>query len=88
MPVSIIKFDYKFTHWYYGDERSREVMLGIIDMIKRMGLPIVMEGVETKNELDDMIKIGASYIQGFYFSKPLPKKEFLSFLEDQSKIPK
>ena len=83
MPVSIIKFDYKFTHWYFGNDRSREVMIGTMELIKRMGLPIVMEGVETKEELDAMIELGANYIQGFYFSKPLPKDEFLKFLKDE-----
>jgi len=83
MPINIIKFDYIFTHWYFESDRSREVTLGIIEMIKRMGLPIVMEGVETKEELDTMIEIGASYIQGFYFSKPIPEKDFLSFLEER-----
>lgn len=82
MPVNIIKFDYKFTHWYFESDRSRELTRGIVEMIKRMNLPIVMEGVETKEELDTMIEIGASYIQGFYFSKPLPKDEFLKFLDE------
>ena len=83
MPVNIIKFDYKFTHWYFESEWSREVMLSMVEMIKRMNLPIVMEGVETKEELDAMLEIGASYIQGFYFSEPLTKEQFLDFLKEQ-----
>ncbi len=83
MPISVIKFDYRFTHWYFDNERSREVMIGTMELIKRMGLPIVMEGVETKEELDAMTKLGASYIQGFYFTKPLPKDEFLNYLKEQ-----
>ena len=83
MPINIIKFDYKFTHWYFGSDRSRDVMIGTIELMKRTGLPIVMEGVETKEELDAMIKLGADYIQGFYFSKPLAREEFLKFLKDE-----
>ena len=58
-------------------------MLSMVEMIKRMNLPIVMEGVETKEELDAMLEIGASYIQGFYFSEPLTKEQFLDFLKEQ-----
>ena len=85
MPVSIVKFDYKLTHWFFESARSKEVVLSAVEMIKRMGLPVVMEGVETKEELDTMIEIGASYIQGFYFSKPLPKEDFMRFLEENKK---
>ena len=50
-------------------------------MIKEIGLKIVAEGVETKEQLDAMKELGVDYIQGYYFSKPLPRKEFLKFLE-------
>ena len=81
MPVNVIKFDFEFTHWYFKNERSRKIVLGVTDTIKKMGLDFVMEGVETKEEFDAMESIGASYIQGFYFSKPIPKDEFIEFLK-------
>jgi EAL domain-containing protein (putative c-di-GMP-specific phosphodiesterase class I) len=52
--------------------------------MKKMGLPIVAEGVETKEQLDAMIGLGISFIQGFYFSRPLPKDEFLDFLAEHN----
>lgn len=85
MPVNVIKFDYEFTHWYFGSEKSRAMVLGMIDTIKKIGLPFVMEGVETKEQFDIMTSLGASYIQGFYFSKPLPKDEYIRFLENENK---
>ena len=51
-----------------------------VDIMKNMGLEVVSEGVETKEQLDAMIEIGIENIQGFYFSKPLPENEFLEFL--------
>ena len=80
MPVQIIKFDYQFTHWYFGDDKSRKVVEGISSIIRNMGLPIVAEGVENEEQLEAMIKLGASYIQGFYFSKPLSKEMFVEFM--------
>ena len=80
MPVQIIKFDYQFTHWYFGDDKARNVVEGTASIIRNMGLPIVAEGVENEEQLEAMIKLGASYIQGFYFSKPLSKGRFVDFM--------
>lgn len=82
MPVDIIKFDYKFTHWYFESEKARKVIEGTVDIIKSVGLPIVAEGIETEDQLNAMMELGVSYIQGFYFSKPLPQIEFVSFLKN------
>ena len=42
---------------------------------------IVAEGVETKEMLDALAALGCDYIQGYYFSRPVPPKEFLKCLE-------
>ena len=80
MPVDIIKFDNNFTKAYFESPKARTVMESVIDMIRKMKLLIVSEGVETKEQLDAMCAIGVDYIQGFYFSKPVPRDEFLSFI--------
>jgi EAL domain-containing protein (putative c-di-GMP-specific phosphodiesterase class I) len=49
-------------------------------MAHEMGLSVVAEGVETKEEFDNMRKCGVDSIQGFYFSKPLPVYEFMDFI--------
>jgi EAL domain-containing protein (putative c-di-GMP-specific phosphodiesterase class I) len=51
-----------------------------------MGLPIVAEGVESKEQLDAMIDLGIAYIQGFYFSRPVPRDEFLAFLSERNGV--
>ena len=82
MPIDMVKFDYKYTHWYFEGEKAREIVESIVGIIDRMDLPIVMEGIETEEQLDAMIKLGASYIQGYLFSKPVPEEEFLQFLRN------
>ncbi len=81
MPVDIIKIDYTMTQSYFKSERARIVMNATVKLIKDLGLRIVAEGVETKEQLEAMKKIGIDYIQGFYFSKPLPYSEFIGFIE-------
>ena len=80
MPVSIIKFDYTFTQNYFKSEKARIVMESMISFMHRMGMKIVSEGVETKEQFEAMCAIGVEYIQGFYFSKPLPEDEFIEFV--------
>ena len=53
-------------------------------MIRGLGLEIVAEGVETKEQYRKMEEIKINYIQGFYFSKPLPEQEFLAFLRREN----
>ena len=38
------------------------------------------EGIETEEQYSEMERLGINYIQGFYFSKPLPEEEFIHFL--------
>ena len=49
-------------------------------MIKGMDMEIVSEGIETKEQYKTMKELGIEYIQGYYFSKPLPEHEFVEFM--------
>jgi sensor c-di-GMP phosphodiesterase-like protein len=49
-------------------------------MIKGMEMEIVSEGIETKEQYNAMKELGIEYIQGYYFSKPLPEREFVEFM--------
>ena len=84
MPVDIIKFDYTFTQSYFTNPKAKEVMESVVGMFHRMDMKIVSEGVETKEQFDAMCDLGINYIQGFYFSKPLPKDDFLAFLKEKN----
>ena len=57
-------------------------------MIQGMKLKIVSEGIEEEKQYETMENLGIDYIQGFYFSKPLPEKEFLVFLQKQNNAEK
>ena len=52
-------------------------------MIKAVDLEIVAEGVEEKFQLDELSKIDIDFIQGYYFSKPVPPDEFEKFIEER-----
>ena len=75
---SLAKLD-KSVVWKYFDHKST-VMTDIISMFKHEDLKIVAEGVETKEMVVALTELGCDYLQGYYFSKPLPAEEFLDFV--------
>ena len=56
-------------------------------MVKELGYKIVAEGVETYDQLLSMKELGVDYIQGFYFSRPLPYDEFVRFIYKNNQGP-
>ncbi|MDE6627344.1 MAG: EAL domain-containing protein [Lachnospiraceae bacterium] len=80
MPVNIVKFDKDMTNAYFENRKAKFVMEAAMHMIQGMHLDIVSEGIETQQQFETMQNLGIQYIQGFYFSKPLKKEDFLEFL--------
>ncbi len=84
MPADNIKFDLSFTQGYFKNDKIKHVMKGMVSIVHDMDMKIVAEGVESKTQFDAMVRLGVDYIQGYYFSKPIPAKEFLAFLKDSN----
>lgn len=82
MPVQLVKFDREMTQAYFKSEKGRFVMDATMHMIQDMKLGIVSEGIESKEQFEEMKRLGIDYIQGFYFSRPLPLCHFLHFLQE------
>ena len=74
-PIDFIKIDRSFVNRIDSDG-TRELVEAIIVMAGKLGMKIVTEGVETKDQLDLMQAFGSDYIQGFYFSPPVTRNEF------------
>ena len=49
-----------------------------VALIKDLNMATLAEGVETKDQADWLTELGCDYLQGFYFAKPMPKKDFES----------
>lgn len=62
--------------------RQAPVLACIVGMSRELGMEPVAEGVETAHELEQLRAMGADIIQGFYFSRPLPEEDFVTFVRE------
>ena len=76
LPLDIIKLDAEFFRSVDDIERSNLIVGQTIALAKKLGMEIVAEGIETREQVDFLAKQRCDLIQGFYFSKPLPVSEF------------
>lgn len=77
MPFAIVKLDKTFAD-IDTDDKMMKVVKNTISMVKDMNMKIVVEGVETEESLSEFSNLGVDYIQGYYFSRPLPQDKFIS----------
>jgi len=83
MPFDVIKIDKSFIDQIGSSEDSDNICCTIIKMAEQLGKKSIAEGVEKKSQLDFLRRNGCNVVQGYFYSKPLPKDEFLSFIEKQ-----
>lgn len=76
IPASVVKLDRSFLLNQQNHERQVAIMRGIVNLAQALDAQIVCEGVETDADVLLMQEIGASVAQGYYYSKPIPQKEF------------
>lgn len=79
MDFNIIKID-KSILWEAEKKSSGKIILkNTVRMIKEMGMKILVEGVETEEQKNMVVNLGCDYCQGFYFSRPVPKDDFIAY---------
>ena len=71
MPLDIIKMDLKFLDGGDNEEKSRNILGTLISLAKSMDLYVVVEGVETKEQVEFLQSIGTRCAQGYYYSRPV-----------------
>lgn len=79
--VDILKADMKFMDGVSSSEKGKIVINTIVEMTKKLDMPIVVEGVETEEQYEYLRSIGCEMIQGYYFSKPVPAEKFKELIE-------
>jgi diguanylate cyclase (GGDEF)-like protein/PAS domain S-box-containing protein len=75
LPINTLKIDKSFIDNIVANKREKAIVDGIIQLAQKIGLDVVAEGVETKEQIQLLKIMGCNQIQGYYFSKPLPANE-------------
>ncbi len=81
-----LKIDQSFVRDILNDTDDKAIVNSIISMAKGLGLTTIAEGVETVEQLGYLKTQGCDEIQGYYYSKPLPAKEFEKFMQGLNKL--
>ena len=87
LPLDIIKLDKSFMN-EIGDRKRSSILHGCINLANSLDLNTVVEGVESKEQLEVLRNYGADMIQGYYFSEPMTEEDFVKYIceYDQSHI--
>ena len=83
LPIDILKIDMSFVRNMEKDERNLKLVELVAGVAKFLKIPAVAEGVETQSQLDTLKGMGCQIIQGYFFSKPVPPKDFVPFIENE-----
>lgn len=81
LPIDVLKLDMSFVRSAFGEKRDVRMIELIIDIADYLHVPVVAEGVETKEQCLALRDMGCDYVQGYYFSRPVPPEEFDRFIE-------
>ena len=76
IPVDVLKLDMAFLQNDDKHQRSEKILQTIIMLAEQLNLPVIAEGVETKEQAEFLSNIGCDYHQGYLYSKPMSVEEF------------
>lgn len=79
LPLKIVKLDKTFVD-EIKNPKMKIILESTIKMLKDMDMEIVVEGVETKDMSEKFAELECDFIQGYYYSRPLPENDFVNFI--------
>jgi EAL domain-containing protein (putative c-di-GMP-specific phosphodiesterase class I) len=87
IPANELKIDKSFVLNLLQDEGDNRIVNAVVQLSKGFGMEVTAEGVEDKETALLLAQLGCDYLQGFYFARPMPHKDLLSWLaQQQTKI--
>ena len=81
LPIDVLKIDMSFVRQAFANGRNTKLIEIIIDIASYLSVPVIAEGVETEEQYLVLKELGCDFVQGYYFSRPVPAKEFEQFIK-------
>jgi len=85
VPVDVLKVDMKFVQDIDTNERAAAIVKSVVELAQNVGMQVTVEGVERKEQLEILEKMGCDYIQGYYFAHPMPEDDYLTRIMNEKK---
>lgn len=85
--VDKLKLDMKFLAEDDIGERGKIILSSVVAMTHRLGIRVIAEGVETKEQAEMLRSFGCRQMQGYYFSRPMPEAEYENLLKGREALP-
>lgn len=83
LPLDFLKIDRSFVKKIVTDDNDKAVMRAVIAMAHNLNLCVTAEGVETKEQLNFLVKNACNSVQGYIFSRPIKLPAFIKLLNEQ-----
>lgn len=83
-PIDTLKVDRSFVMNMTADKGSRELVKSIIGLGKNLNMKIIAEGVEEEAELNILKELNCDMVQGYYYCRPLPEEDAVSYIKDNT----
>lgn len=83
-PFDVIKLDKKFMENMMLSSKGRMILEQVVSMANKLGLGLLAEGVETKEQVELLQNIGCDQVQGYYYAKPMAAEDFFELLKEQN----
>ena len=83
LPIDALKLDMKFIKNICDNKKDYRLVGIMIEIARLLEVPVIAEGVETKEQLELLKDLGCDIIQGFYFSRPLPAEELSNLIRSE-----
>lgn len=80
VPFDVIKLDMDFLQESEINEKAKQILTSVIDMLQKIRIPVIVEGVECEKQAELLNRLGCDYMQGYYFGKPTNRDEFEKLL--------
>ena len=82
LPIDVLKLDMSFIQNEVKKEGSKSILSFIVSLAKWMNLLVVAEGVETQEQIDSLRNMECTYVQGYYFARPMSADAFETLLKE------
>jgi lactose/cellobiose-specific phosphotransferase system IIC component len=80
--VGTVKIDASLVGGIVSNKQQQQIVRSIVTLAAELGIEVVVEGVETKRQLEALVAIGCNCFQGYFFSKPLGPSDFAAYLKN------